>query len=65
MSPGWMANLNTIPVKLFNYVQYTIDPTIAALSSVTIITAAVAIVILDLGVGLDNVVSPKISNSYK
>jgi putative spermidine/putrescine transport system permease protein len=60
-----MANLNTIPVKLFNYVQYTIDPTIAALSSVTIITAAVAIVILDLGVGLDNVVSPKISNSYK
>ena len=24
------ADLNTIPVKLFNYVQYTIDPTIAA-----------------------------------
>jgi putative spermidine/putrescine transport system permease protein len=47
------ANLNTIPVKLFNYVQYTIDPTIAALSSVTIITAVVAIVILDLTVGLD------------
>ncbi len=47
------ANLNTIPVKLFNYVQYTIDPTIAALSSVTIITALVAIVFLDLTVGLD------------
>ena len=26
------AELTTIPVKLFNYVQYTIDPTIAAVS---------------------------------
>ncbi|BBK32282.1 putative spermidine/putrescine transport system permease protein [Stella humosa] len=47
------AQLTTIPVKLFNYVQYTIDPTIAAVSSITILVAAVVIVVLDLTVGLD------------
>jgi putative spermidine/putrescine transport system permease protein len=40
--------LTTIPVVLFNYVQYTIDPTIAAVSSVTILVAATLIVLLDL-----------------
>ena len=40
-------------MKLFNYVQYTIDPTIAAVSGATIVAAVVAIVILDLTVGLD------------
>ncbi|PUA18066.1 ABC transporter permease [Glaciimonas sp. PCH181] len=47
------AELNTIPVKLFNYVQYTIDPTIAAVSGATILVAVVAITILDLTIGLD------------
>jgi putative spermidine/putrescine transport system permease protein len=47
------AELTTIPVKLFNYVQYTIDPSIAAVSSLTIIAAAVVLVILDLVLGLD------------
>lgn len=47
------AELTTIPVKLFNYVQYTIDPTIAAVSSITILVAAVTIIILDLTLGLD------------
>lgn len=45
--------LTTIPVALFNYVQYTIDPTIAAVSSVTIIGAAALIVLLDLVFGID------------
>jgi putative spermidine/putrescine transport system permease protein len=47
------AELTTIPVKLFNYVQYTIDPTIAAVSAVTILVAAIVIIILDLTLGLD------------
>lgn len=47
------ADLNTIPVKLFNYVQYTIDPTIAAVSGATIVVAIVVITILDLTIGLD------------
>ena len=47
------ADLTTIPVKLFNYVQYTIDPTIAAVSSITILVAAVVIVVLALTLGLD------------
>ncbi len=47
------AEMNTIPVQLFNYVQYTIDPTIAAVSGATIIAAVIAIVVLDLTIGLD------------
>jgi putative spermidine/putrescine transport system permease protein len=46
------AELTTVPVKLFNYVQYTIDPTIAAVSSITIIAAVAAIVLLDFILGL-------------
>ncbi|MNI38632.1 Inner membrane ABC transporter permease protein YdcV [compost metagenome] len=46
-------DLNTIPVKLFNYVQYTVDPTIAAASGATILVVVVAVIILDLCIGLD------------
>jgi putative spermidine/putrescine transport system permease protein len=47
------AELTTIPVKLFNYVQYTVDPTIAAVSAVTIFVAVLSIVVLDLFVGIN------------
>lgn len=47
------STLNTIPVKLFNYVQYTIDPTIAAVSAITIIVAALVIILLDVFIGLN------------
>jgi putative spermidine/putrescine transport system permease protein len=47
------AALNTIPVKIFNHVQYTIDPAIAAVSSITILAAGGAIVALDLTIGLN------------
>jgi putative spermidine/putrescine transport system permease protein len=47
------AELNTIPVQLFTYVEYSIDPSIAAVSAVTIIAAVVAIVIADIAIGLD------------
>ncbi len=45
--------LNTIPVLLFSYVEYSIDPTIAAVSAATIIAAAIAIILVDLFIGLD------------
>lgn len=47
------ADLTTIPVKLFNYVQYTIDPTVAAVSAATILAAVAAIAVLDMTIGLD------------
>jgi putative spermidine/putrescine transport system permease protein len=47
------AALNTIPVQLFNYVQYSVDPSIAAVSATTILAAVIAIVVLDLFIGLD------------
>lgn len=45
--------LTTMPVKLFNYVQYTIDPIIAAVSSFTIIAAGTSLVVLDVLFGLN------------
>lgn len=45
--------LNTIPVQLFNYVQYSVDPSIAAVSAITIIISVIAIIALDLTIGLD------------
>ena len=47
------ASLMTIPVKLFNYIQYAIDPMIAAISAGTIYVAVVLVVLLDRIIGLD------------
>jgi putative spermidine/putrescine transport system permease protein len=47
------AQLVTIPVKLFNYIQFNIDPTLAAVSAVTIYIAIVVVVAIDLAVGLE------------
>lgn len=47
------ADLNTIPVQLFNYVQYSVDPSIAAVSSITILAAIVSIILIDWLIGLN------------
>ena len=51
------ASLMTIPVKLFNYIQYSVDPMIAAVSAGTIYVAVVVVVLLDLTVGIDKATS--------
>jgi putative spermidine/putrescine transport system permease protein len=51
------AALMTLPVKLFNYIQYSIDPTIAAVSASTIYVAILVVVTIDLSVGLDKITS--------
>lgn len=52
------ATLMPLPVKLFNYVQYAIDPMVAAISAGTIYVAIVAVVLLDVFVGIDRVATP-------
>lgn len=52
------ASLMPIPVKLFNYVQYAIDPMVAAISAATIYVAIVAVILLDIFVGMDRVANP-------
>jgi len=47
------AQLVTIPVKLFNYIQFNIDPTLAAVSAATIYLAVVVVVAIDLAVGIE------------
>ncbi|MGH7154296.1 MAG: ABC transporter permease [Acetobacteraceae bacterium] len=49
--------LITFPVKLFDYVQYSLDPLLAAASAITILFAVAAIIILDWAVGIDRAVS--------
>lgn len=53
------ANLVTIPVKLFNYIQYSVDPMIAAVSAGTIYVAVIVVVLLDLLVGIDKVTATR------
>lgn len=53
------AELMPIPVKLFNYVQYAVDPMVAAISAATIYFAIFAVIILDLFVGMDQVAAPQ------
>jgi putative spermidine/putrescine transport system permease protein len=47
------ASLMPIPVKLFNYIQYNVDPMIAAVSATTIYVAVVVVVLLDRVVGIE------------
>lgn len=47
------AQLVTIPVKLFNYIQFNIDPALAAVSAVTIYLAIIVVVAVDLAVGIE------------
>jgi putative spermidine/putrescine transport system permease protein len=51
------ADLMTIPVKLFNYIQYSVDPMIAAVSAGTIYVAVIVVAVLDLVVGIDRAAS--------
>lgn len=53
------ASLMPIPVKIFNYVQYSIDPLVAAISAATIYVAVVAVAVLDILVGMDRVANQK------
>jgi putative spermidine/putrescine transport system permease protein len=48
------ANLMPIPVKLFNYIQYNVDPMIAAVSAATIYIAIIVVLLLDRLVGIEN-----------
>lgn len=47
------AALMPLPVKLFNYVQYAIDPMIAAVSASTIYVAVLIVILIDWIVGID------------
>jgi putative spermidine/putrescine transport system permease protein len=53
------ARLLTIPVKLFNYIQYNVDPLIAAVSAATIYLALVIVILIDVTVGLERFAVPR------
>ena len=47
------ASLMPIPVKLFNYIQYNVDPMIAAVSASTIYIAVIVVLLLDRIIGIE------------
>jgi putative spermidine/putrescine transport system permease protein len=47
------ASLMPIPVKLFNYIQYNVDPMIAAVSATTIYVAVIVVILLDRVIGIE------------
>lgn len=47
------AEMVPIPVKLFNYIQYNVDPLVAALSAVTIYVAFGVVFVIDALIGID------------
>jgi putative spermidine/putrescine transport system permease protein len=47
------AQLVTLPVKLFNYIQFNIDPTLAAVSATTIYLAIILVFAIDWIVGIE------------
>lgn len=53
------GSLVPIPVKLFNYIQYSVDPMIAAVSAGTIYVAIIVVAALDLMVGIDKVTASR------
>ena len=47
------AELVPIPVKMFNYIQYNIDPLVAAISAVTVYVAFGVVFLIDALIGID------------
>jgi putative spermidine/putrescine transport system permease protein len=45
--------LITTPVKIFNYIQFNVDPMVAAVSAATIYVAVVFVIAIDLMIGID------------
>lgn len=45
--------LEPLPVKLMNYIQWNLDPSLAAVSATTIFVALAAVLLLDLTIGVE------------
>ena len=44
--------LTTLPVQVFNYVNYRVDPQVAALSVVLIVMSVITVVLIERSVGI-------------
>jgi putative spermidine/putrescine transport system permease protein len=51
---------NTLPVIVFRWVEYSYDPVIAAVSAITIVVAAIAVVMIELTFGMEQVFGSKV-----
>jgi putative spermidine/putrescine transport system permease protein len=48
--------LTTLPVRIYNYIEYTTDPSIAGISTILVVLTTVAVVVIDRTVGFRHVV---------
>jgi putative spermidine/putrescine transport system permease protein len=51
------SSLLPLPVKILNYVQNIADPTVAAVSAITVYIAVIVVVLLDLTIGIEKATS--------
>jgi len=49
--------LTTLPIELFNYTEFQVDPTICAVSTILIVLSALAVVAIERSVGLAKLMS--------
>ncbi len=49
--------LNTLPIEIFNYVEFNIDPTVAAISTILIGLSTLAVVLIERLVGLARILT--------
>jgi putative spermidine/putrescine transport system permease protein len=57
------ASLMPIPVKLFNYIQYNVDPMIAAVSATTIYIAVIMVILIDRVIGIERAATNRTEGS--
>lgn len=53
------SSLTTLPVKLFNYVEFSVDPFLGAASSLTIFLAVAVVLALDAVIGIEKAASTR------
>ncbi|GAA3156305.1 hypothetical protein GCM10020001_095310 [Nonomuraea salmonea] len=46
------TDLQTLPVRIFNYMQYDYDPTVTAIGTLMVLFAVVAVVVIERFVGV-------------
>jgi putative spermidine/putrescine transport system permease protein len=49
--------MTTLPIELFNYVEFYTDPTICAVSTILILLSALAVFAIERSVGLAKLMS--------
>ena len=51
------AKFLTLPVQIINYLEFTFDPTVAAISTILMVASLVIMILINKFVGLDSMIN--------